>query len=146
MATFAMRLRQLRKKHGITQAQLAEDMGVSAWTVSMWEKGPRKPEFETLDHLADYFHVKLAYLLGESDDETAPRDPTDEEGKEWALEESADELSNYIKQFLRLDYTSRQIVESTISTAFRLARASGELLPEDWCEFSLKVLKEKNDS
>lgn len=139
MATFAMRLRQLRKQEGLTQAQVAESMGVSAWTVSMWEKGPRKPEFETLDRLADFFHVKMAYLLGESDDDTAPAEPTDEETGRWLIEESVEELSDCIRQFLRLDYTSKEIVKATISTAYRLARASGELLPENWYEFTLRV-------
>ena len=49
MATFAERLRELRKKNNVTQSQLAEKLGVASVTVSIWERGVRRPEFETLD-------------------------------------------------------------------------------------------------
>ena len=42
MEGFAMRLTQLRKKKGYTQAQLAEKIGVSNKSVSRWETGISK--------------------------------------------------------------------------------------------------------
>ena len=37
-------LRELRKEQGIAQEQFAEEMGVSARTVSRWETGTNMPE------------------------------------------------------------------------------------------------------
>lgn len=39
MEGFAMRLTQLRKKKGYTQAQLADIIGVTNKSVSRWERG-----------------------------------------------------------------------------------------------------------
>lgn len=90
--------------------------------------------------------MKLAYLLGESDDDKAPAEPTDQDGAEWAEAEHLEEITNYMRQFARLDYRSQQIVEAAITSAFRLARVSDELLPEDVYEVSVGLKKEKDDS
>ena len=64
MATTAERIKQLRKKKGISQSQLAEVIGVKNNTVSTWERGTRKPDFEALNLLSDYFEVSFEYILG----------------------------------------------------------------------------------
>ena len=64
MSVFGARLRELREHNGITQTDLANVLGVSANAVSMWERGLREANYETLDELADYFNVDANYLLG----------------------------------------------------------------------------------
>ena len=66
MATFEERLRQLRKEKGLSQIELAEALNVANTTVSIWERGLRKPEMDTLEKVRKYFDVSLAYLLGEN--------------------------------------------------------------------------------
>lgn len=69
MATdFSNTLKQLRKNKGITQADLAQELGLSKSTISMYEIGAREPDFETLEAFADYFNVDMNYLTGWSDD------------------------------------------------------------------------------
>ena len=41
-------------------------MGVSTSTVSMYEVGSRKPSFEILEQLADFFNVDTDYLMGKA--------------------------------------------------------------------------------
>ena len=41
-------IRALRRRHGLTQEQLAEALGVSRQTVSKWENGTATPELEKL--------------------------------------------------------------------------------------------------
>lgn len=71
MATFEERLRQLRKEKGLSQKELAEALNVANTTVSIWERGLRKPEMDTLEKVRNYFEVSLAYLLGENTGERA---------------------------------------------------------------------------
>lgn len=62
-----IRLKELREKKGISQAELAKKMGVVQSTVGMWESGKNQPQQSTLVALANFFDVSVEYLLGLSD-------------------------------------------------------------------------------
>lgn len=66
--TFPERLVKLRKINNITQKQLAENLSLSEVGIQNYESGRRKPAYEVLLTLADYFDVSLDYLVGRSDD------------------------------------------------------------------------------
>lgn len=68
MSEFRDILRQLRIKENKTQDELAKELGISRSSVSMYERGEREPDFETLEAIADYFNVDMNYLLGKTDD------------------------------------------------------------------------------
>jgi len=51
--TFGPRLRELRVRAGLTQAQLAERAGLSLAAVKHYEQGLREPTWPTLQALAD---------------------------------------------------------------------------------------------
>ncbi len=63
---FSEKLYELRKKSGLSQEQLAEQLGVSRQAVSKWESDKAVPESETLVAISQYFHVSLDYLLKDS--------------------------------------------------------------------------------
>lgn len=63
MNNFAKNLKELRTEANLTQAALAEKMGVSQRAVSSWELGARQPDYDTLLKLAHYFDVTTDYLL-----------------------------------------------------------------------------------
>ena len=67
---FQTRLVQLRKKHGITQKQLAKSLSLSELAIQNYESGRRKPAYDALISLADYFGVSLDYLVGRADTPT----------------------------------------------------------------------------
>ena len=94
-------------------------MGITKQTISLWERGPRKPEFETLDRLADFFEVSLGYLLGTSDDDTPVSEPDDRDAVALASAEEVELLNNLAKQLVRLSPDSRAIVAGAIEAAFR---------------------------
>ena len=102
MATTAERIKQLRKKKGISQSELAEVIGVKNNTVSTWERGTRKPDFEALNLLSNYFEVSFEYILGSSDKEEARVVPTQDELDELALSALADELYDNVKKYSML--------------------------------------------
>lgn len=57
-------VRELRKKKGIQQKELALEIGVSNAAVSDWENGKKDPTGERLRKLAEYFSVDEQFILG----------------------------------------------------------------------------------
>ena len=56
-------LKELRKEKGITQAQLAETLNVSARTVSRWETGSNMPDISLLVDIADYYDISIPEII-----------------------------------------------------------------------------------
>lgn len=61
---FSDRIKDLRKKNGLTQVQFAEKFDIGLATIAMWESSQRKPPSDMLIKLANYFGVTVDYLLG----------------------------------------------------------------------------------
>jgi len=57
----------LRKREGLSQAELAEKLGVAKSTVSMYERDDRKPSFEMLEAIADFFNINMDTLVGKTE-------------------------------------------------------------------------------
>ena len=60
---FEDNLRELRKRNGLSQEELAEKLGVSRQAVSKWENGSGYPELDKLMVLCDLFHCTMDALL-----------------------------------------------------------------------------------
>ena len=56
-----------REKAGMTQKEVALDLGISIQAVSYWETGERMPSYDYLFRLADLYAVSLDVLLGRSE-------------------------------------------------------------------------------
>lgn len=67
MVDFSLRLKQLRLDKHMTQAQVAERIGVTASMVSSYETDIRLPSFEVMIRIADLFGVTVDYLLCRED-------------------------------------------------------------------------------
>ena len=63
-------LKRARKEAGLTQAELAEEMGVHIKTVMNWEQGIAEPPLGTLIDLTELYHCDLDYLTGRLDQKT----------------------------------------------------------------------------
>lgn len=57
------KLEVLRKAKGVTQAEVAEAIGVSAMAVSLYEKGERIPRDEVKIKLADFFSTPVSSIF-----------------------------------------------------------------------------------
>lgn len=64
------RIQEARIKKGITQAQLAQSLGVSPVMISQYEHDKRKPKWETLQKIASALNISTAYLFGWEDTTT----------------------------------------------------------------------------
>lgn len=69
MASFKEMLKYLRLREKLSQADLADRLGVAKSTISMYEVGKREPDFETLEAIADFFNVDMNFLLGKDGSE-----------------------------------------------------------------------------
>lgn len=58
-----MRLKELRKKRGISQLKLAMDLNMNQNSISRYESGEREAGYSVLIKIADYFDVSIDYLL-----------------------------------------------------------------------------------
>ena len=58
------RLQELRKDHGVSQAQLAELLGVSHNTISSYECNRSDPDDNSKIIIAKLFDVSVDYLIG----------------------------------------------------------------------------------
>ena len=56
-------IRQLREKRGITQAELAEQIGVSSKTVSKWETAKGLPDISLMQPLAQALNISVVELM-----------------------------------------------------------------------------------
>ena len=68
MATFAERLKSLRREKGWSQQRLADELDLSKSSVNMYERGEREPGFETMEAIADLFNVCLLYTSDAADE------------------------------------------------------------------------------
>ena len=59
----ANRLYELRKKHNLSQEELAEKLGVSRQAVSKWERSEASPDTDNLIALAKIYDLSLDELI-----------------------------------------------------------------------------------
>ena len=68
MVEFSERLKSIRKSKKLTQKQVANEAGIAERAYQSYEGNERKPTFENLIALADYFNVTIDYLAGRADE------------------------------------------------------------------------------
>ena len=64
---FHERMRSLRKEKGMTQKEVAAELGVGYRALQCYEYNERYPDVLGLVAIADYFDISLDYLMGRSD-------------------------------------------------------------------------------
>lgn len=88
MMTFDNKLKKLRKENGLSQEDLANQLGVSRQSVSKWENGQGFPETDKIIMMSSLFGVSIDYLLKE--------DGTPEEGGEEGFYVSRETAEGYL--------------------------------------------------
>jgi transcriptional regulator with XRE-family HTH domain len=57
------KIAEVRKKNGLSQAELAQQVSISAQAVGKWERGESMPDITTLNRVAAIFGVDLNYFF-----------------------------------------------------------------------------------
>lgn len=94
-------LKRLRTKKGLTSEELCSKIGIKGGSYRNYERNDRKPDYDTLVKLADFYGVSTDYLLGRPDAK-APADPID---KLMTVDEMEKDL---LREWLSLDEASRK--------------------------------------
>lgn len=102
---FYKKLKELRSKKDISQAELARSLGMSQQAIAKWETEKATPDPEMLIKIADFFGVTTDYLLG--------RDETNQESNTQKLEFSQEDLM-LLHQIKRLTEDKRKIIDAVI--------------------------------
>lgn len=63
--SFGSKLLELRKQKGLSQEDLAVDLGISQSSVSNYEVGLTKPDISVLEKVSSYFDVPVADLISD---------------------------------------------------------------------------------
>jgi len=64
---FSSRLREVRKDTGMSQSEVASEIGVTKSAYANYEQGIREPSLKVLIAICDALDVSCDYLLGRDD-------------------------------------------------------------------------------
>lgn len=106
--TTGKRLTELRNKLGLSQEQMADELGVKRSTYAKWEKDTNQPTRKLKD-IAAYFHVSTDYILGRTD--TTDASPAPSTASAPPITPQDREL---LRKYHELDQRGRQAVLDTI--------------------------------
>ncbi len=71
---FGERLKRLRTGSRMTQAEVAQRLGISTSAVGMYEQNRREPSYDLLNKISELFGVSIDFLLSREDE---PNDDLD---------------------------------------------------------------------
>jgi len=107
-----MNLKNIRKKQGLRQIDVAEGIGITFQTYSSYETGKSNPTPEMLWRLADYFDVSVDELLGRT---SAPQLFENSRIERPEILELYDELTPQQQENL-LNYARGMAVSNSLAT------------------------------
>ena len=90
----ANRLYELRKKHNLSQEELAEKLGVSRQAVSKWERSEASPDTDNLIALAKLYNLSLDELIYGEKEEKKESEKSDNQHQQADASEEPDEEGN----------------------------------------------------
>ena len=121
---FAERLKKLREEQRLTQAQLAELVGVDFRTVSIWERGIRLPKDELIPEIAIALGVEMTYLFGLTDSREEKR--LSDEETAAVIEAEEQEITDWmVQRYKTLSLESQRVVRIMINALLKADRDAG---------------------
>lgn len=116
-------LKKLRTQKGLTSEELCAKIGIKGGSYRNYERNDRKPDYDTLMKLADFYHVTTDYLLGRPTAQP-PTDALERLFTEKSFSALEEEL---LRKYMELPHEARQAVVRFINdaTAKALQRKNG---------------------
>ena len=142
MSSLGENIKFYRKQKKMTQADLAEALGVFSTTISSWEVGRNKPLIDKIEMMANLFEVKKSELLGETLEVFTPElTKKDERDIQKDIAKMIQELDDglYSKDTAEYDEETRQLLIASLEQAARIAKIAAK---EKFTPKKFKVIKE----
>lgn len=118
---FQQKLQMIRKEKGLSQENVAENIGVSRQAVAKWEAGQSYPDVEKLIELSNLFKVSIDKLVKNFDEDCS----YNEEKKECAMHE---EIIDFLCRAKKSTYAGKGAeVSSSRPNSHDLMYAEGDL-------------------
>ena len=76
MISFGKKIRERREAKGLSQSELARQLGTNHSIIGKYERDEVKPTIDVVKKIAGILETTVGYLLGESDDINLLKDPT----------------------------------------------------------------------
>lgn len=107
---------KLRDEHGVKDADVVRETGITKSTFSDWKNGRSKPKNDKLQKLADYFGVTLDYLTtGRNDEKEITLTTKDERDIEKIIEQTKDQLLSQEGLMFEGDPATPEAIESILA-------------------------------
>lgn len=114
------KIKKLRKSKNITQEELGKNIGVTTSMVGMYETNARKPSYEVLIKIAEFFSVSTDFLLNTEEklDMTLDsvkkvynilKEATDEYGIEEVTEKQENKIKTLAAHFEGEEFTDEDV-------------------------------------
>lgn len=114
----AYRLRELREKKGLSQREVAQQIGVTRAAYNKYECGVSKP-VRRLDKLSALFGVSTDYLLGKNESEI-----------EKSINRVNLRIQTQLKKYMKLTDNGKDIVDITLNAVYEREKHSVGKIPE----------------
>lgn len=151
-------LKRLRTKKGLTSEELCSKIGIKGGSYRNYERNDRKPDYDTLVKLADFYNVSIDYLLGRPDAKP-PEEPLDEFARKEHLkslekvfmkkylaltEEQRDKVLDFLRGVVA-EETAAQASKLKMSRVYEAARSDDPNNAPHFAEYPEEELKKLDD-
>ena len=151
-------LKRLRTKKGLTSEELCSKIGIKGGSYRNYERDDRKPDYDTLVKLADFYGVTTDYLLGRPDAKP-PEEPLDEFARKEHLkslekvfmkkylaltEEQRDKVLDFLRGVVA-EETAAQASKLKMSRVYEAARSTDPNNAPHFAEYPEEELKKLDD-
>ncbi|MED2942869.1 helix-turn-helix transcriptional regulator [Bacillus swezeyi] len=114
------RLKEARKKRGLSQIEVAQKLNISNQVISNYERDFRDPDTKTLKQLSDLYNVSTDYLLDRKPNKTSKLDETVNE----ALEElKNEETLLFMKNDEEIDEETARLIKQALINGIKYVDA-----------------------
>lgn len=105
LVMFYNRFIELVKREGRTKKSVLDELGIIKGTCDQWRTRGSTPNAETVQKIADYFGVSVAYLLGKEEKEEAA---TESAGAIPNFEKLTDANKEKVREYVELLLTAQK--------------------------------------
>lgn len=138
----ANRLYELRKKHSLSQEELAEKLGVSRQAVSKWERSEASPDTDNLIALAKIYGLSLDELIyGEKEDKKT--DNNEEKSEDIKGENTEDDGNKDENLFIDVDDGDSRVKIGP--KGILVEDEDGETVKISWSGIKIETSKNSSD-